>query len=105
LIGVAPYSAYDLKLLEVLNELPLDPASDRIDVFDVLACQKQEDFEKYVPGIGKVFQTPVVGIWGNGKLEETNSGHSAREQLILPLGETARSDVSEQRAGCTTVSK
>jgi hypothetical protein len=68
LIGVAPYSGYDLKLLEALNELPLDPISDRIDVFDVLACQTQEDFEKYIPGIGKVYQTPVVGIWEQGRL-------------------------------------
>ena len=86
LIGVAPYSQYDLKLLEALNELPLDPASDRIDVFDVLACQTQEDFEEYVPGIGKVYQTPVVGIWRNGKLEERNSGHSARELLMRLYG-------------------
>jgi len=83
LIGVAPYSTYDLKLLEALNELSLDPISERIDIFDVLACHSQEDFEKYISAIGKVYQTPVVGIWQNGKLVQRDSGHNARQLLRI----------------------
>jgi hypothetical protein len=86
LVGVAPYSGYDLKLLEALNKLPLDPISDRIDIFDVLACRTQEDFEKYIPGIGKVYQTPVVGMWEKGRLVQRHSGYNARELLMRLYG-------------------
>lgn len=33
-------------------------------------------------GIGKVFQTPVVGFWKNGELTERLSGAAAREWLV-----------------------
>jgi hypothetical protein len=86
LIGVAPYSMYDLKLLDALNELPLDPNSERVDVFDVLNNKTGQDFERYVPSIGKVYQTPVVGIWKNGHLEDKGSGYTGRELLIKLYG-------------------
>jgi len=82
LIGVAPYSRYDVNLLAALDELQLDSSFERIDIFDVLACQSQADFEKYIPGIEKVYQTPVVGLWENRRLVQHLSGNNARELLM-----------------------
>jgi hypothetical protein len=69
LIGVATYSIHDLRLLDVVEQL-LSQSNDnrllRVDVFSAHQCQTQDDFDKYVPGIGPVFQTPVVGIWEDG---------------------------------------
>ncbi len=45
-----------------------------------------EDFEKYVPGIGKVFQTPVVGYWEDGLLKEKAWGKKGRDLLSEALG-------------------
>jgi hypothetical protein len=46
-----------------------------------MSCKSQADFESCLPGIGKVFQTPVVGIWSNGRLTEKASGHDAVRAL------------------------
>lgn len=83
LIGVAPYSLPDLKLLDALKESLSKNThlGERIDVLDVLRCAA-EDFEQCIPGIGRVFQTPVVGIWENGVLTQHASGAKACRLVI-----------------------
>ena len=55
LLGVASYSLPDLALLDTLNEADEQGSIwPRLDVFNVLQCQSIQDFERYVPGIGKV---------------------------------------------------
>jgi hypothetical protein len=81
LIGVATYSERDLKLLDLLAEL-LEQREENlphIDVFDTLDCKSQQDFDKYIPGIGKVFQTPVAGYWQDAILQDKAWGKSARD--------------------------
>src|SRR5437773_344288 len=56
LLGVASYSMADLALLDTLNEADGQGSTwPGLEVFNVLDCQSVPDFEKYVPGIGKVF--------------------------------------------------
>lgn len=77
LVGVATWSGYDMKLLDVLESTPGGP--EVIGVFDTADCRSNEDFEARIPGIGTVFQTPVVGLWENGHLVASASGHAARK--------------------------
>jgi hypothetical protein len=83
LIGVATYSEPDLRLLDLLGEVLErgDENAPDIEVFNTLDCHSPDDFDKYIPGIGKVFQTPVVGAWQNGVLKAKASGQSARDLL------------------------
>lgn len=89
LIGIAVYSTVDLCLLDALNEMLTSNGldSDHFDVFSVLNCRTMSDFDNYVPTIGMVFQTPVVGVWEDGVLMERASGTAARELLceIYPM--------------------
>ncbi|HEV3256935.1 MAG TPA: hypothetical protein VG013_08665 [Gemmataceae bacterium] len=105
LVGVATYSEADMQLLDLvkdavakrklhgLNEAraqqqmlgcgvsaPVGSAQEslRVEVFSTLDCRTHEDFDKYIPGIGKVYQTPVVGLWIHGLLREKCSGAPAR---------------------------
>ena len=81
LIGVASWSRYDLELLDRLHAHVRDCVHPAIDVFDVDECHNFEDFERYVPGIGRVFSTPVVGVWRNGVLVSSAWGFKGRQLL------------------------
>ena len=79
LIGVVVWSMYDLDLLD-----DLDPelfGHDSVYVFDADSCKQMSDFEKYIPGIGNVFQTPVVGLWQDGELLYCEQGAAARNWI------------------------
>lgn len=84
LVGVAAdYSRPDLELLDQLHDAKLQKRRGifHIDVFNVSECRKMDDFEHYIPGIGKVYQTPVVGIWEMGHITQRSSGAEARVLL------------------------
>lgn len=76
LIGVATYSLYDLDLLDALDSQLL--GNDAVQLFEVSSCSTMDDFEKFIPGIGKVFQTPVIGFWKDGELIYHAQGALAR---------------------------
>jgi hypothetical protein len=88
LLGVASYSPFDLQLLDLLNEKisPANNSSIQVDVFNVLECTNMEDFSCYIPGIAKVYQTPVVGIWKDGVLFDQAWGRAARDLIGRILG-------------------
>lgn len=67
---------YDVELLDSVIRAShnRDPLDERLEIFDVLSCKNQADFEALMPGIGKVFQTPVVGLWKDGVLQVKASG-------------------------------
>lgn len=104
LIGVATYSVYDLKLLDIVHahltsqkpfagDAPISADEPlTIDVFDILDCQTQSDFERYIPGIGPISQSPVVGLWVDGELQEKAIGGLGRRLVYricrLPTDET-----------------
>jgi len=76
LVGIGTYSRSDLELAERLLKLPASP--DRvIEFFDVLEIKDMQEFEDYIPGIGKVWGTPVVGFWRDGKLNGASHGYGA----------------------------
>ena len=68
LVGVATWSGYDMRLLDELNEARMrhPNPNERIEVFDTDDIRDQEQFDEYVPGIGK-----VVGLrlWAFGRTE------------------------------------
>lgn len=88
LLGIAPYARLDLQLLDLLSELlgRADTCLPRVEVFNILDCRTMEDFDKYVSGIGKVYQTPVVGIWEEGVLKEKAWGKPARDLIAQTCG-------------------
>ncbi len=88
LIGVATWSGYDMRLLDVIAEAlrqdSIDPPA--IEVFNTADCPHQQDFDRYISGIGIVLHTPVVGFWNNGQLACFEQGHAAREFLAGIFG-------------------
>jgi len=87
LVGVATYSGQDMELLDRIGEaLNRSKTAARVDVFNTLDCRTHEDFAKYVPGFGDVYQTPVVGVWLDGTLQEAGSGYQGRLILARALG-------------------
>jgi hypothetical protein len=55
-------------------------------VFSTSDCRTQDDFKKYVPGVSTAYQTPVVGIWQDGRLEWSGQGAEARERVARLFG-------------------
>jgi hypothetical protein len=87
-IGVATWSLYDMELLDVLEaKLSRETVNEKIYVFDI-AGHPEFSFEEHLPGIDKVFHTPVVGSWDHGVLEQRLSGARARDWLIDRYGLT-----------------
>ncbi|MFO0841710.1 MAG: hypothetical protein U0797_04810 [Gemmataceae bacterium] len=69
MIGVATWSVQDMRWLDALSGwATLHPNLVRIDVFNVAECKSPQEFAHYIPEIGKVFNTPVVGLWFGGHL-------------------------------------
>jgi hypothetical protein len=65
-IGIAAnYSLPDLEFLDAIDEVLRQDVAYRgaIEVFNALETSQMEDFEKYIPGITPVVQTPVAGSW------------------------------------------
>ncbi len=50
----------------------------RVEIFSTLDCLSQSEFEKCIPGIEPVIQTPVVGFYDDGVLRETATGFAGR---------------------------
>ncbi len=84
LIGVASYSPSVLDILDALEaKLAVGATQDEtIYLFDLSAIPELRDFEDYFPGIGKVYQTPVIGFWKDGVLKEKGWGAAARDWLV-----------------------
>jgi hypothetical protein len=81
LVGIATWSLYDLALLDQLQTTLTSGNQTTIDVFDVDNCQGSGDFEGYVPGIGRVLQPPVVGVWRDGQQIKSAWGAAGRKLL------------------------
>ncbi|HET6882472.1 MAG TPA: hypothetical protein VFI31_20060 [Pirellulales bacterium] len=74
-IGAASYSPMELQLLDDVDAAHLNWHNQaQVAVFDVLDCQTTADFEKYLPGVGSVAQSPVVAIWEDGRLAAKQTG-------------------------------
>ncbi len=83
-VGVASYSLSELRMLDQLRErmrIHEGLSQTSVVVFDVLNCLTEDDFEKFVPGIGRVLQTPVIGYWIHGVVIKLATGFDAVEFL------------------------
>jgi hypothetical protein len=87
LIGVATWSEQDMRWLDALSVRAarhLDTV--RLDVFNVAECKSPHEFARYIPGIGQVFHTPVVGLWVGGQLSGKGSGKTGRDLVAQVCG-------------------
>jgi hypothetical protein len=81
-IGAATYVPAELALLDRINErLSKDSGSMAVEVFNFLDCANQEDVDIRVPGIARVYQTPIVGLWKDHEFRQSEQGTKARELL------------------------
>jgi hypothetical protein len=78
LIGVTQWSRDDLEVLDAVCEVV---KGDQLDMFILGECKSQAEIEDYVPGVGPVFQSPVVGVWEDGILVDKGSGWEAKQLL------------------------
>ena len=83
-IAIASYSLPDLQILDALEaKLASKPRQNQIVVlFDLSSFPEFKDFERYLPGIGRVYQTPVIGHWEDGVLKDKASGAEAKNWLL-----------------------
>lgn len=81
LLAIAPYSQYDLTLLDILDESLSSQIVNDVKVFvvNLLDYQDQKELEKDFPGIGQIHQTPIAAFWESGELKELALGRKARE--------------------------
>ncbi len=91
LIGAAPSSAYDMRLLDIVMEaLARAPsAAPAVDVFNTADCQRPEDLRRYIPTLRAASPTPVAGIWFGGQLTWYGQGPTVRDQITRMFGATS----------------
>ena len=83
-IGVAVWSGYDLRLLDLVNDA--HPNGIVVEVFNLDDAFATGIIEQFLPGLGTVFHSPVVGHWVGGQLVETASGYDARQLVGRVIG-------------------
>jgi hypothetical protein len=93
MVGVAPWSWEDMRLLDELARVLAAPGAQEgvVYVFDFFSvCQSQEKLEQFAPGMDlrTIFATPVVAIWNQGTLEATASGAQGKSLLMQIYGLT-----------------
>jgi hypothetical protein len=84
-IGIAVWSVYDMRLLDALDQV-LSQRAERVDVFNVDDCSTMECLRDYVPLVGKIYDSPIVGTWQDGKQVNQCSGAIAREMVAQYFG-------------------
>jgi hypothetical protein len=91
-IGVATWSGYDMRLLDIIAEAMSrrQPSGvPVVEVFNTADCREPRDFARYVPMRRSVSQTPVVGVWRDGQLEWSGQGYEARDRAARLFGSGA----------------
>jgi len=109
LVAVAPFSQYDLALLDLINER-LDserPPAVEVYVVNLLDYDKPEQLEEDFPGIGQTHQTPLATLWGGGAQRRSAWGKQARdltaEALGLPAAELLQRIVAQSPSNGNSV--
>jgi hypothetical protein len=90
-IGVATWSGYDMRLLDVIVEALSRRQAGHpvVEVFNTADCREPSDFDRHIPNLGTVLQTPVVGVWHDGQLEWSGQGYEARDRAARLFGSGA----------------
>ena len=86
-LAVAPYSQYDLTLLDVLDEsLASGQAAFPVYVVNLLDYDTVEQVRADFPGIAQANQTPLAALWESGSPTRTAWGKHARDVVAEALG-------------------
>jgi hypothetical protein len=88
LVGVATWSGYDMRLLDVIAEAVTRAGSgdQTLEVFNTAECKQPGDFAAYVPNRWELVNTPVAGVWLDGTLNWSGQGAGARDHLAQMFG-------------------
>jgi hypothetical protein len=88
LLVVAPYSHYDLILLDLLDASLPSKTSPEVQVYvaNLLDYDNPKQLEADVPGIGPVPQTPLAALWESGRLLRSAWGKEARDLAAAVVG-------------------
>jgi hypothetical protein len=102
LLVVAPFSQYDLTLLDLLDErLDAGQAPVPVYVANVQDYASVEQLSADFPGIGDAPQTPIAALCDSGSPKTVACGNKARDiaaqALGLPADELSRRIVAESR--------
>ncbi len=91
LVGVATWSGYDMRLLDVMAEglLRGRTAVSDVDIFNTADCQRHADFRRYIPKLRTVLQMPVAGVWVSGQLNWAGQGAEARDHVAQMFGSSS----------------
>jgi hypothetical protein len=87
-LAVAPYSQYDLTLLDLIEESLHSDTNSPVSVYviNLLEYAKPEDLKADFPDVSQVFQTPVVTVGETGKPNKSASGQEGRDLAAQVLG-------------------
>lgn len=88
LLAVAPYSQYDLTLLDLIDEALGGGRSHGVEVYVVNLgdYDRVEQLAGDFPGIGPAVQTPLAVVWDDGSEKIAASGKRARDLVAVTLG-------------------
>ncbi len=82
LILYAEWSNYDRDLVSDLQKMISENViTDEFHFVEVSVIKTMSEFEKYIPGIGPVYQTPAIGVWDGETLLYRGTGFHARQYL------------------------
>jgi hypothetical protein len=86
-LAVAPYSQYDLTLLDILDEsLKSGQGGIPVYVINLLDYDNPEQVRADFPGIAQVHQTPLAALWESGTPKKIAWGKHARDMVAEALG-------------------
>jgi hypothetical protein len=87
LLAVAPFSQYDLTLLDLLDErLRTNPSSVGVYVANLQDYATAEQLNADFPGIGAAPTTPILALWDSGSPQTVACGKKARDMAAQALG-------------------
>jgi hypothetical protein len=87
-LAVAPYSQYDLTLLDLIDEALGARGPSRVPVYvvNLLDYDNREQVGADFPGLAQAQQTPLAAIWESGSPGKTAWGKQARDLVAAALG-------------------
>jgi hypothetical protein len=87
LLAVAPYSQYDLVLLDLLDEW-VDSARSTVPVYvaNLQDYDSPAGLDEDFPGVGQAHQSPVAALFESGMAKSVAWGKKARDLVAATLG-------------------
>jgi hypothetical protein len=91
LLGIAPTSGYDMRLLDVIVEGHRQNNGQKliVEVFNMWECTSDSEYDRRVPSLGVVFQSPVAGHWIDGRWTRSEQGFYARDWIAKLFGSSS----------------